>query len=103
VFLAVLVYKDARVALLVRPEGGAQHRIALVTQVVFPAVESGVPLASFQQHHTQAGLGEFLGNNSSPRACTHHNGVDVSKCHLRAFSFQFSLISVRSDLFVIDS
>src|ERR1035438_8369898 len=56
VFLPVL-YQYARIAVLVRTESVAQHRGALIAQVVFAAVGGRVPLAAFQQHHAQAGCG----------------------------------------------
>jgi len=64
--------KDARVTFIAWSERVAQHRGALVAQTVFSVVVCGVPLAALEQHDGEARSRQFLGNNPSGRAGTHH-------------------------------
>src|ERR1019366_9795202 len=74
---ALQIHGYPRIALVIRPEGVAEYRGALVTQIVFAAIERRIRLAAFQQDHAQPGFRQLLGDDTARRPRAHHHRVDA--------------------------
>lgn len=86
VWAAFQIHCNPWIALVIRPEGVAEHRGTLIAQIVFVAIECRIPFAAFQQNHAQCGFREFLGDDAAWRArCCRHASLHRSGRSLLRF------------------
>ena len=80
-FVTVGIDDDAAIAIAVGAKGATQSGDALVAQIIFAAIEGGIPLATFEKDDRESGAGEFLGDDTATGASADDYRVDMFQSH----------------------
>jgi hypothetical protein len=70
---------------IIGPAGISQHGGALIAQLIVAMGLEAHPATSFEQHHGQAGLAEFFGDDPAAGSGPNHNGIHLFESHSYVF------------------